>query len=79
MYLRVIGLRLVKCVFLEYGTTQKGYRCYDPVQNKIYTTMDYDFFEHSTYYTQPRSQGESVSADLSWLIYPLADSRAPTE
>ena len=41
--------------------------------------MDYDFFEHSTYYTQPRSQGESVSADLSWLIYPLADSRAPNE
>ena len=58
--------RAVKCVFLGYGTTQKGYRCYDLVHNKIYTTMDCDFFEHSSYYTQPRSQGESVSEDLSW-------------
>ena len=64
----------VNCVFLGYDTTQKGYRCYDPVHNKLYTTMDCDFFEQSLYYTQPRSQGEIVSEDLSWLIHPLADS-----
>ena len=45
--------RAVKCVFLGYDTTQKGYRCYDPVHNKLYTTMDCDFFEQSPYYTQP--------------------------
>ena len=57
--------RAVKCVFLGYGTTQKGYRCYDPIHYKLYTTMDCDFFEQSPYYTQPRSQGESMSEDLS--------------
>ena len=71
--------RAVKCVFLGYGVTQKGYRCYNPIQNKLYTTMDCDFFEQSYYYTQPRSQGESVSEDLSWLIHPLVDSRDPKE
>ena len=36
--------RAVRCVFLGYGTTQKGYRCYDPVHHRLYTTMDCDFF-----------------------------------
>ena len=37
--------RAFKCVFLGYEVTQKGYRCYNPIQNKLYTTMDCDFFE----------------------------------
>ena len=37
--------RVVKCVFFGYGVIQKGYRCYDPIQNKLYTTIDSDFFE----------------------------------
>ena len=49
--------RAVKRVFLGYGTAQKGYRCYDPLHHKLYTTMDCDFLEQSPYYTQPRSQG----------------------
>ena len=71
--------RAVKCVFLGYGPTQKGYRCYDPVHHKLYTTMDCDFFEHSPYYTQPQAQEEIMSEDLSWLTHPLADSQAPKE
>ena len=53
--------------------TQKGYRCYGPVQNKMYTTMDCDFFEHSYYFSQSDPQGEKVVKDLSWLICPLRD------
>ena len=71
--------RAAKCVFLGYGVGQKGYRCFDPLHNKLYTTMDCDFFEHSYYFTQPRSQGESSSEDLSWLIYPLTNGRDPKE
>ena len=71
--------RAFKCVFLGYDITQKGYRCYDPLHNKLYTTMDCDFFEQSFYYTQPLSQGESVSEDLSWLIYPQVHSRDAKE
>ena len=71
--------RAAKCVFLGYGVGQKGYRCFDPLHNKLYTTMDCDFFEHSYFFTQPRSQGESTSEDLSWLIYLLTNGRDPKE
>ena len=43
--------RAVKCIFVGYGTNQKGYRCFDPTQNKMYTIMDCDFFEHSYFYS----------------------------
>ena len=42
--------RAIKCVFLGYGVTQKGYRCFYPIQNKMYATIDCDFFEHSYYF-----------------------------
>ena len=44
--------RAIKCIFLGYGVNQKGYRCFDPIHNRMYTTMDCDFFEHSYYYTE---------------------------
>ena len=47
---------VVECVFLGYGVTQKGYRCFDPLHNKLYTTLDCDFFESSYYY--PKSDSE---------------------
>jgi Integrase core domain len=36
-----------KCVFLGYGTNQKGYRCHNPITNRTYVTMDVDFLEDS--------------------------------
>ena len=71
--------RALKCVFVGYGIQQKGYRCYDPVHNRMYTTMDCDFFEQSYYYTQPRPQGENTSDDLSWLLYPVTIDQEPKE
>ena len=43
----------------------KGYQCFDPVHNKMYTTMDCEFFEESYYFSKLGPQGESVSNDLS--------------
>ena len=37
--------RVVKCVFVGYGRHQKGYKCYDPLTRKVYTTMDCDFID----------------------------------
>ena len=71
--------RAVKCIFVGYGTNQKGYRCFDPTQNKMYTTMDCDFFEHSYFYSQPRPQGETVCDNLSWLTYSVIDDLNPKE
>ena len=59
--------RAIKCIFVGYGVHQKGYRCFDPTQNKLHTTMDCDFFENSYLYSQPRPQGETICDDLSWL------------
>ena len=61
--------RAVKCVFVGYGVHQKGYRCFDPVHDKMYTATDCDFFEDSFYYTQLTSQGEITCGDLNWLTY----------
>ena len=60
--------RAVKCVFVGYGTHQKGYRCYDPLTNHMYTTMDCEFQEDSYYCHHLRCQGEYTKDDLSWLI-----------
>uniref|UniRef100_A0A803N0D9 Retroviral polymerase SH3-like domain-containing protein n=1 Tax=Chenopodium quinoa TaxID=63459 RepID=A0A803N0D9_CHEQI len=69
----------VKCFFVGYGINQKGYRCFDPITNRLYTTMDCDFVETEYFYHHLRSQGESLVDDLSWLTYPELDDPNPTE
>ena len=44
----------------------------------MYTTMDYDIFEQSYYFTQ-LGQGETVSDDLEWLIHPVMIYLDPKE
>ncbi|GJS23648.1 retrovirus-related pol polyprotein from transposon TNT 1-94 [Tanacetum coccineum] len=43
------------CVFLGYGVSQKGYCCYDPVGQKLYTSRHVNFLEHIPYYSVPAS------------------------
>ena len=50
--------RALKCVFLGYSSTQKGYKSYDPISQKLYVNLDVTFFKHTPYYSL---QGESVS------------------
>lgn len=61
--------RAVKCVFVGYGTNQKGYRCFNPVNNRVYTTMDCDFFESTYYFDHLSRQGESSNDYLTRLTY----------
>ncbi|GKC71178.1 putative ribonuclease H-like domain-containing protein [Tanacetum coccineum] len=60
-----------KCVFVGYGITQKGYRCYNPKTRHMLTTMNCDFLETRYYYASQHSgQGERECIDtLSWLRY----------
>lgn len=43
--------RALKCVFVGYGSSQKGYKCYHPPTHKFYITMDVTFHEHTLYYS----------------------------
>ncbi|WVZ95817.1 hypothetical protein U9M48_041533 [Paspalum notatum var. saurae] len=45
--------RSVKCVFVGYSSTQKGYKCWDPIGKKLFVSMDVTFRELEPYYTKP--------------------------
>ncbi|KAM1683995.1 hypothetical protein FF2_034893 [Malus domestica] len=48
--------RAIRCVFLGYATTQKGYRCYHPSSKKMFITQDVIFHENEMFF------GSSVSS-----------------
>lgn len=63
------------CVFLGYCDNTKGYRCYDPISTKVYTSRHVKFVENEfpfsaliSQYSPPSS--ESVSSHLN---FPLTD------
>ena len=41
--------RALKCIFLGYSPTQKGYKCYHPPSRKWFVSIDVTFDEHSSY------------------------------
>lgn len=42
--------RALKCFFVGYADTKKGYRCYDPTTNKVHVTRDVVFHEIVPYF-----------------------------
>lgn len=59
--------RAIKCLFLGYSSTQKGYKCYSPDDRKTYVTMDVNFFENQPYYPKPHILGENTQESGFWL------------
>ncbi|CAL2266072.1 unnamed protein product [Prunus armeniaca] len=53
----------LRCVFIGYCTTQKGYKCYHPPLQKVHVTLDVTFHEKVPYYVSSSSliQGERGS------------------
>lgn len=45
--------RAVKCVFVGYSSTQKGYKCYHPPTKKLFVLADVTFAEEKPYFAQP--------------------------
>ena len=43
----------MKCVFVGYSSTQKGYKSWDPIGKKLFVSMDVTFCEFEPYYTKP--------------------------
>ena len=49
----------LKCVFVGYGSSQKGYCAYHPPSKKFYISMDVTFNEHSFFYVDSTLQGDN--------------------
>src|SRR4051812_20456958 len=44
--------RAVKCIFIEYNSSQKGYVCWSPSERRIFVSMDVTFRETEPFYGQ---------------------------
>ena len=51
--------RALKCVFVGYSSTQKGYKCFHPPTKKFFVSADVTFVEKESYFAQPYLQGET--------------------
>lgn len=85
--------RAIKCVFVGYSPTQKGYKCFDPKNKKMFVTMDVTFFENKPFFNDTHLQGGDIKEDsfqiedmsfLNKLSLPVPQSSktyssAPTE
>ena len=62
--------RAVKCVFVGYSSTQKGYRCYQPTSKKFFVSVDVTFNESSLFFPRPYLQGGRTHWKIrkSWRI-----------
>ena len=64
--------RAVKCIFVGYSDTQKGYKCYHPPSKKYFVSMDVTFRESKPYFSTKSSlQGEHKNEEVSSSYYPL--------
>jgi hypothetical protein len=43
--------KAVKCVFVGYSATQKGYVCWSPIKRRLFVSMDVTFRELEPYYS----------------------------
>ena len=43
----------VKCIFMEYSSTQKGYKCCHPPSKKFFILADVTFNESKSYFSTP--------------------------
>lgn len=46
--------RTLRCVFLGYSPTQKGYKCYNPSSQKFYASKDVTFVESQSFFGPPQ-------------------------
>ena len=62
--------RAVKCIFVGYSSSQKGYKCWCPTERRLFVSMDVTFRESEPYYGEKTNlsslfelDGQSTSED----------------
>ena len=53
-----------KCIFIGYSLEQKGYRCYNPVTQKLRVSRDVVFDEMSTWYSAEKVCGADLDNNV---------------
>uniref|UniRef100_A0A6N2LKW8 Uncharacterized protein n=1 Tax=Salix viminalis TaxID=40686 RepID=A0A6N2LKW8_SALVM len=66
--------RAIKCLFLGYSHTKKGYKCYDTIRQKLYISRDGESLEDLV----PLPRVEICSLDLTRPNDPPVNPRCPT-
>jgi hypothetical protein len=59
-----LSSRSIICVFLGYGEGKKGYRCFDPITQKLYVSRHVVFLEHILFFSIPSSTHSLTKTDL---------------
>ena len=54
-----LDARAIKCIFMGYSSTQKGYKCYHSPIRQFYVSSNASFVEHKSYFNHPYLQGET--------------------
>uniref|UniRef100_A0A803NMR7 Retroviral polymerase SH3-like domain-containing protein n=1 Tax=Cannabis sativa TaxID=3483 RepID=A0A803NMR7_CANSA len=70
-----LSSRSALCVFLGYGEGKKGYRCFDPVSQKLYVSRHVVFLEHIPFLTIPSTPHNLIKSDLI-QINPFSESES---
>ncbi|KAG9444835.1 hypothetical protein H6P81_016175 [Aristolochia fimbriata] len=70
-----LSAKFAMCVFLGYGIEQKGFRCFDPVANKLRISRHVTFWEHVPFYSLPKNSDQSSMSPIVVIdIFPDGSS-----
>jgi hypothetical protein len=63
----------IKTIFLGYSSQSKGYKCYDPINKKLYISRDVIFVENESFYKEKeggeiKEKEKRQSQDISHTI-----------
>ncbi|XP_050156356.1 uncharacterized protein LOC126630314 [Malus sylvestris] len=71
--------RAIKCAFVGYSTSQKGYKCYDSKTRKVFVSRDVRFDETHSFF---QKHDDEPQGELSYEVFPtplfLDDPRLST-
>ncbi|KAI5327777.1 hypothetical protein L3X38_027173 [Prunus dulcis] len=62
--------KAIKCVFMGYSSTQKGYKCYNPCSRKLFVSRDVRFDEIKPYFNKPSDQNRQGEHLLDFFPLP---------